>query len=94
MKEKNIIGQKIVYNTISYFCKKLLLVIKPAFIWSKFVYTLLIYFIYFMYFMKCWFIRNVENLWYFFQDSLMNKKLNKYSIYLKYNVYGLKNHRL
>ncbi len=44
--------------------------------------------------MKCWFISNVENLWYFFQDSLMNKKLNKYSIYLQYNVYGLKNHRL
>ncbi len=35
--------------------------------------------------MQCWFISNVENLWYFFQDCLLNKKLNKNSIYLKYN---------
>ncbi len=35
--------------------------------------------------MQCWFISNVENLWYLFQDSLLNKKLNKNSIYLKYN---------
>ncbi len=35
--------------------------------------------------MQCWFISNVGNQSYFFQDSLMNKKLNKNSIYLKYN---------
>ncbi len=35
--------------------------------------------------MQCWFNSNVENLWYFFQDSSMNEKLNKNSIYLKYN---------
>ncbi len=35
--------------------------------------------------MQCWFISNVETLWYFFQDSSMNEKLNKNSIYLKYN---------
>ncbi len=35
--------------------------------------------------MQCWFISNVGNLWHFCQDSLMNKKLNKNSIYLKYN---------
>ncbi len=28
---------------------------------------------------------NVENLWYFFQDSSMNEKLNKNNLYLKYN---------
>ncbi len=33
--------------------------------------------------MQCWFISNVGNL--FFQDYLMNKNLNKNSIYLKYN---------
>ncbi len=35
--------------------------------------------------MQYWIITNVENLWYFFQDSLMDKKLNKNRIYLKYN---------
>ncbi len=35
--------------------------------------------------MQCWFIGNVENLQYFLQDSSKNKKLNKNSIYLKYN---------
>ncbi len=38
-----------------------------------------------MHFMQCWFIINVGNLWYFFHYSLMNKKLKKNSIYLKYN---------
>ncbi len=37
-----------------------------------------------MHFMQCLFISNVETL-ILFQDSLMNKKLNKNSIYLKYN---------
>ncbi len=36
-------------------------------------------------FMQCWFISNVGNMSFFFQDYLMNKKLNKNSIYLKYN---------
>ncbi len=35
--------------------------------------------------MHYWIINNVENLWYFFQDSSMDKKLNKNRIYLKYN---------
>ncbi len=35
--------------------------------------------------MQCWFVSNVENLWYFFQDYSMNEKLNKNSIYLKYD---------
>ncbi len=53
------------------------------FIWSKFEYTLVIYL---MYFMQRWFISNVENLQIFsFQDSSMKEKLNKNSIYLKYN---------
>ncbi len=35
--------------------------------------------------MQCWFGSNVENLWYFFQDSSLNEKLYKNSIYLKSN---------
>ncbi len=35
--------------------------------------------------MQCWIINKVENLWQFLQDSSINKKLNKNSIYLKYN---------
>ncbi len=31
------------------------------------------------------FFLNVGNLWYFFQDSLINKKFKKHSIYLKYS---------
>ncbi len=54
--KKIIIGQKIGCITILYFCKKSLIVIKPAIIWSKVLYTLLIYFIYLMHFMQCWFI--------------------------------------
>ncbi len=49
------------------------MVIKPAFIWSKFLYTLK--------YILC----NADKPVIFFQDSLMNKKLNKNSIYLKYN---------
>ncbi len=45
-----------------------------------------IYLIHFLiYFINLLYL-HVENLWYFFQDYLMNKKLNKNSIYLKYNV--------
>ncbi len=43
--------------------------------------TLLIYFIYLKYDLLA-----MLKTWYFFQDSLMNKKLNKNSIYLKYNL--------
>ncbi len=38
--------------------------------------------------MQCWIINNVENLWYFFQDSSINNKLNKNSIYLKYTFFN------
>ncbi len=44
------------------------------------------FFVYFkMHFTQCWFIINVRKLWYYFQDSMKNTKLQKNSIYLKYN---------
>ncbi len=48
-----------------FFFQEVFMVIMPAFIWSNFK----------LHFMQFWFIVNIGNLWYFFQDSLINTNI-------------------